>query len=449
MASGVLGKSAMAGRAPDAAIRMDAVAPRGGRKKARLGYLVNLFPTFIETMIYREVGALRSMGYDIVPFSVRRPRPDDVPPEASHFIADTHYIFPMPMWRVLGAHAFAIRRRPLRYFSALLQCLTGSHGKLQHRLRTVKHFLWAIAALPAVEEAGVDHLHAHWATGPATAAMVLSRLLGIPFSFTAHAYDVWRERLLLPEKLRSAAFAVTCTNCNRDHLATTYRVPVAKILTVHHGVDVSRYLPGDRTSRSETPYIISVGRLVEQKGFERLLHACKHLADSGESFRCEIVGDGPLRARLASLIDEYNLRDRVTLVGYVHQDDLRRRYAAADVFALFCVAGSDDDRDGIPNVLIEAMAAELPVVSTQFSGVPEVVVDGETGILVGTDDEIAQVEALRTILGDPVLRRRMGRAGRVRIIEEFTTEASAARLDVIFSRWAGCVAVDDQLPVAC
>jgi glycosyltransferase involved in cell wall biosynthesis len=123
-------------------------------------------------------------------------------------------------------------------------------------------------------------------------------------------------------------------------------------------------------------------------------------------------------------------------VGRLHQDDLRKRYAAADMFVLFCVPASDDDRDGIPNVLIEAMATELPVVSTRFSGVPEIVVDEETGILVGTDDESAQAEAVRRMLRDPELRRGMGRAGRIRVMEGFTIEASAAQLDAVFSRRA-------------
>jgi colanic acid/amylovoran biosynthesis glycosyltransferase len=410
-------------------------AAGSARSKARVAYFVNLFPTFIETMIYREVGALRSMGYEIVTFSVRRPERDEVPDEASHFLDGTHYILPMSAWRIMRAHAEAIRRWPFRYASTLLRCVMGSHGRFRDRLRTIGHFLWAIAALPVVERAGVSHLHAHWATGPTTAAMVLSRLLGIPFSFTAHAYDVWREQLLLPEKLRSATFAVTCTEYNRQHLAATYAVSLDKVVTVHHGVDVHRYGSVERTPKGEAR-VISVGRLVEQKGFDRLLRACKRLVESGEAFRCEIVGDGPLRERLEGLVDEYRLRDHVTLVGRLHQDDLRKRYAAADMFVLFCVPASDEDRDGIPNVLIEAMATELPVVSTKFSGVPEIVMDGETGILVATDDERAQAEAVRRMLRDPALRRGMGRAGRRRVMEGFTIEASAAHLDAVFSRLA-------------
>jgi len=325
---------------------------------------VNVFPTFIETMIYREVAALRSMGYEILPFSVRRPAADQLPPEGAQFVEGTHYILPMSPWRVAAAHVRAMFRWPRRYWTMLLRCTTGAHGKFHHRVRTFGHFVWAIPALPALERAGVSHIHAHWATGPTTAAMVASRLLGIPFSFTAHAYDVWREQLLLAEKLRAAVFSVTCTEYNRQHLATTYAIPVEKIVTVHHGVDVHRFGPVQRAMKVE-PLIISVGRMVEQKGFDRLLRVCKQLVESGESFRCEIVGDGPLRSRLGELVERYGLRDRVTLPGRLHQEQLLERYAAADIFVLFCVRAGDDDRDGIPNVLIEAMATELPVVSTR------------------------------------------------------------------------------------
>ena len=408
-------------------------APDSG--KPRLAYFVNLFPNLIETMIYREVGALRSMGYEIVTFSLRRPVRQQVSPEAWQYMEATHYILPMSPRHFVRAHVRAMMRWPLRYWSTLLRCVTGTHGRSRHRLRTVAHFAQAIAILEAVEEVHVTHLHAHWATGPATCAMVVSKMLGIPFSFTAHAYDVWREQLLLPEKIGAAAFAVTCTEYNRQHLVSTYGAPLKRICTVHHGVDVKCFGGVERTANEE-PVIVSVGRLVEQKGFERLLRACRLLADRKERFRCEIVGDGPLRVRLEALIAEYDLASRVALLGRLYQDELRQRYAAADLFALFCVPASDDDRDGIPNVMIEAMATGLPVVSTRFSGIPELVVDGETGRLVAVDDETADAEALRSLLGDPELRRRMGSAGRRRVLDGFTTEASAAKLDTVFSRLA-------------
>ncbi|HLK10806.1 MAG TPA: glycosyltransferase family 4 protein [Candidatus Binatia bacterium] len=405
-------------------------------RRPRLAYFVNLFPNLIETMIYREVGALRAMGWEIATFSVRRPPREEVSREAWPFFEGTRYILPMPAWRMVGRHLAALARRPWRYWTTLGRCLVGTHGRFRDRARTAAHFAEAIAVLPEVRRTGVEHLHAHWATGPATIAMVLSRMLDLPFSFTAHAYDIWREQLLLGEKLGAAAFAVTCTDCNRRHLIATYGVAPERVVTVHHGVDVSRFAPAER-SRARVPHIVSVGRLVEQKGFDRLVRACRRLTDAGVAFTCEIIGDGPLEGRLDALIAEQGLRGQVTLAGRLFQEEVLARYAAADVFALYCVPSSDQDRDGIPNVLIEAMASELPVVSTRFSGVPELVVDGETGILVEPDDDAGQADALRRLVADPALRRRMGRAGRERVLAGFTTEGSAARLAAVFAERGG------------
>ncbi len=407
-----------------------------GARRPRLAYFVNLFPNLIETMIYREVGALRAMGWEIVTFSVRRPPRAEVSREAWPFFEGTHYILPMSAWRMAARHLAAMTRRPLRYWTTLVRCLVGGHGRFRDRARSAAHFAEAIAVLPEVRRARVAHLHAHWATGPATIAMVLARMLDLPFSFTAHAYDIWREQLLLGEKLRAAAFTVTCTEHNRRHLIDTYGVAPERVVTVHHGVDAARFVPVERP-RERVPRIVSVGRLVEQKGFDRLVRACRRLADAGVAFTCEIIGDGPLEKRLAALVAELGLDGRVTLAGRLFQEEVVARYASADVFALFCVPASDQDRDGIPNVLIEAMASELPVVSTRFSGVPELVVDGETGILVEPDDEAAQAEALRRLLADAALRRRMGRAGRARVLEGFTTEGSAARLAAVFTERGG------------
>jgi colanic acid/amylovoran biosynthesis glycosyltransferase len=407
-----------------------------GARRPRLAYFVNLFPNLIETMIYREVGALRAMGWEIVTFSVRRPPRAEVSREAWPFFEGTRYILPMPAWRMAARHLAAMARRPLRYWATLGRCLVGGHGRFRDRARTAAHFAEAIAVLPDVRRARVAHLHAHWATGPATIAMVLSRMLDLPFSFTAHAYDIWREQLLLGEKLHAAAFTVTCTEYNRRHLIETYGIAPERVVTVHHGVDAARFVLVERP-RARVPHIVSVGRLVEQKGFDRLVRACRRLADAGVACTCEIIGEGPLKRQLAALVAELGLGGRVRFAGRLFQEEMVARYAAADVFALFCVPASDQDRDGIPNVLIEAMASELPVVSTRFSGVPELVVDGETGILVEPDDEAAQVDALRRLLVDPALRRRMGRAGRERVLAGFTTEGSAARLAAVFAERGG------------
>jgi len=407
-------------------------SPAPSEKPKRLAYFINCFPNLIETMIYREVGALRALGNEVCIFSIRRPAPAEIPAEAQSFCANTFYILPLGLFQLLKTHMRALLRSPVRYWQILFTVLSGTHMHFRDRLRTLCHFTEAVAVLPAVEALQVDHLHAHWAVGAATTAMVVSRFLGIPFTFTAHAYDIWREKLLLPEKLRAAQAIVTCTDYNRQHLAQTYGVSMEKLHVVYHGVDIGRFPPGEPPHNPE-PVLLSVGRLVEQKGFDRLLRACAALTQQGYRFRCDIIGDGPLRRDLEQLTDELGLCERVRFHGRMFQEQLIEYYATADLFVLPCIEASDGDRDGIPNVLIEAMAMQLPIISTRFSGVPELVIDGVTGVLVESNDVPALVEAMRGLLDDPARRSSLGQAGRQRVLEDFTIERSATMLHQLFA----------------
>lgn len=408
-------------------------APLPTRRNAQhLAYFINQFPCLTETFIYREVAALRAFGNTMTTFSIRRPQPSEVSAEAQGFFDDTLYILPIGVFHLLSAHLKALVRYPVRYWQILLAVLNGTHTCFRDRLRTLCHFMEAVAVLPAVERRNISHLHAHYAVGSTTCAMVIARFLGIPFTFTAHAYDIWRDKLLLPEKLRAAQLIVTCTDSHRQHLAQTYGIAMEKFRVVYHGIDIRRFQPCQRPSNAE-PVLVSVGRLVEQKGFDRLLQACALLVENGSRFQCDIIGDGPLRQDLERLVAKLKLTHRVRFRGRIFQEQLLDYYAAADLFVLPCIPASDADRDGIPNTLIEAMAMQLPVISTRFSGIPELVVDGSTGVLVEPDNVPALAEAMHTLLGNPVLRQRMGQAGRQRVVQHFAIENSAARLYEIFA----------------
>src|SRR6516225_5374649 len=173
------------------------LAHRPATRRPRLAYVVNLFPNLIETMIFREVEGLRELGFEVHTFSLREPESALVPPEAQPLAGTTHYVLPMPLWRLALRQLQAMLRRPIRYWTTLFLVASGAHDGLRSRLRTVAHALQGFAMLPDVEARNVDHLHAHWATGATTCALVLSRFLDRSFSFTAHAYDIWRERLAL------------------------------------------------------------------------------------------------------------------------------------------------------------------------------------------------------------------------------------------------------------
>jgi glycosyltransferase involved in cell wall biosynthesis len=418
---------------------------RGGTEvldRKRLAYFINCFPNFIEGMIYREVDALLALGCNVSTFSIRRPDPSEVPDEAYALRNCTVYILPVPVLQFVKAHMQAILRFPLGYWRMLWEVVSGTHEKLLDRVRSICHFAEAIVVLREVERRRITHVHAHWAVGSTTVAMVVARLLRLPFSFTAHAYDIWRERLLLPEKLRAANVVMTCTEYNRRHLIREYGVCEDKVHTVHHGLSLERF-HRHRHQRNTTPIILSVGRLVEQKGYERLVEACAELRRRGVPFRCEIVGDGPLRRQLEAQIGAADIQDTVRLLGRIVGDRLLDAYERADVFALLCLEASDGDRDGIPNTLIEAMAMELPVVSTSYSGVPELVTNGETGLLVAPGDAVSAADAIAQLLRDALRREAMGRAGRLRVMHEFTTARSAAKLEALFADCRVTVAAPD------
>ena len=408
--------------------------PLNPDKGKRIAYFMNVFPYLSETFIYREINALRSRGSDLLTVSIRRPESQDVSEEARAFLQDTYYILPIPIGDLLLTHFRVFWRHPGRYGRILYDVLTGTHDRLIDRLRSLCHFVEAVVVVPVLERAEARHLHAHFAVGSATCAWILSRFLNLPFSFTAHAYDIWLDRLLLPEKLQAADFVVTCTAANMQHLVKTYNISQAKFHVIYHGVNVERFTPRHHEIKPGPPRLLAVARLVEQKGLTYLLQACAILKREGYDFSCEIVGDGPLAAMLHGLATSLDLESCVHFAGRVFQEDIVEHYAAASLFVLPCIPASNNDRDGIPNTLMEAMACGLPIVSTAFSGIPELVVDGEHGFLVSPGDAEALADAIRRLLDNPDLGHTMGVAGRARVVERFSVSTSAAILhDLIMS----------------
>jgi glycosyltransferase involved in cell wall biosynthesis len=260
----------------------------------------------------------------------------------------------------------------------------------------------------------------------ATVALVAGRLLNVPYSVTAHANDIYVNPVLLPEKLSEAKFVATCTGYNRQYLSGI--VPLnGKLHCFYHGLDLEKYRSG-KPSQLDMPLITAVGQLKEKKGFHYLLKACQTLKLRGYAFHCQIIGEGPMRASLERQIRELSLEAYVALRGALPHQEVIHEYQRSMIFALPCITASDGDRDGIPNVLLEAMAMQLPVVSTQHSGIPEVVRDEVSGLLVPPADEQALAEALARLLDEPVLRSQMGSQGRQTVTENFNSMRNAKRL---------------------
>ncbi len=403
----------------------------------RLTYLIGRYPVLTETFIDREILQLIERGVDLQLVSIRQPDAE-LSPRQRELRQRVTYLMPVSAVRLAIAHLTALVGRPRTYLGTLAWLLTRHHPKGTRR-RTVLHFATGVYAAWMLRKRRGVHIHAHFADRAATVALVASRFLDTTYSVTAHAREIYVAPVLLRERLGHAAFTATCTEYNRRHLATVVDPEIAgSILRLYHGLDLSTFATSGGPGRgSDPPMLLSVAQLWERKGLEDLVRACRVLADRGIATSCRIVGEGPLRGRLEQLIAELELGDRVILTGALRHPEVVALLGRARAFVLPCVVAPDGDRDGIPNVILEAMASGLPVISTPVSGIPEVVRDGETGFLVPEHDPVAVADAAARLLADPDLATRLGAAGRAFVREEFDLHRNVERLLSRFASLGG------------
>lgn len=392
-----------------------------------LVYVIGTYPSLTTTFIDREIELLRRWNVRVEVISIRRPH-QALSPSQRRLQRDVRYVLPVGPLPLIASHLRFAAGRPAAYWGTLAYLLTRRHPSLRARTRTLLHFAMAVYVARLVQlEPDVDRVHAHFVDRATTVALVVGRLLGLPYSATAHANDIYVDPLLLPEKLEGADFVATCTRYNADHLASVDGQGTSRVVCVHHGLDAGAYRPG-RADGSRQPLILAVAQLKPKKGLVHLIDACADLRDRGYRFSCEIVGEGPLREALERRLEARGLCGTVELVGALDHPSVVDRYRAASVFVLPCVTAPDGDRDGIPNVILEAMAMEVPVVSTWHSGIPEAVEDGRSGVLVPPADPDRLADAIAALLDDPARRRRYGRRGREIVLASFDLETNARRL---------------------
>lgn len=405
--------------------------PETGVTSPTIGYLSRVLPALSETFVVREIAALRGLGVDVRPFSLYAPETFAVHPEAPDLSGEVEVLVQPGSPLFWLAHIVVVVRHFRRYFRCLWRFVLASGEGWHRRCRCLAYFAVAPYASLRLRRAAVAHVHAHFANAATSVSMMAAELAGIPFSFTAHAYDIFVDDLLLPAKLSAAAFVATCSEFNVRYLREHYPEATRGALQiVRYGIDPEVFAPRQRP-RGAFPLIVAVGRLVKKKGFHVLVEACAQLQASGLEWRCLIVGEGPESDHLRKMIIEFRLSDRVGLQGKLLPMDLMSYYRQADLLVMpSCV--HRNDRDGIPNVLIEAMAMEIPVISTRVSGIPELVLNGETGLLVDPDDPAGLADAITRLLRDQELAQRLARAGRALVIREYDTRTSARKLLHLF-----------------
>ncbi|MEW6659015.1 MAG: glycosyltransferase [Thermodesulfobacteriota bacterium] len=402
----------------------------------RVAYFLLWFPEPTQTFILDEVNTLFRLGLNLKVYTFYGPRP-------SHRVSGMGEVL-VPVDRLglasLGTLLLQLLRlfRDRRPLARLVLAETLVRG--WRNWETAGEALWAALAgaylSGVLAREGVDHIHAPWADGPATGAWVASRLSGIPFSFCGHAHDLYPPDGALTAKLQAAAFIRVISALNRDYLSALLPDAAAKIKVIRIGVPLSPHPQPQRTPRP--PYqLLSIGRLVPKKGFPILIQACRELAAQGVDFHLTLAGDGPQRRELQDLVRQCGLTGRVHFPGFVLHRQVPALLQRADLFIMPSIVDPAGDRDGIPTVIMEAMAHEVPVVATDVSGIPEAVAPGQTGWLVPPGDPRALAAAIREALDNPAEARRRGQAGKRRVAEEFDSVKNYGKLKGLLEKYSG------------
>ena len=403
---------------------------QAGRASLKVAYIMSRFPKLTETFVLYEMIAVQREGVQVETYPLLREKAEVVHPDAVPFVEAAHFqpFFSLP---ILRAQWHFLRRKPGEYLRTLWTLLRANWGSFRFFTGILGIFPKSVLFAYQMKVEGIDHVHAHFASHPAAAAFIIHRLAGIPYSFTAHGSDLHRDRHMLREKVAEAAFVVAISDYNKELIIEECRGQFReKVIVIHCGVDTDVFrdravLPGN----GNQPFtIICVGTLHEVKGQAYLIEACANLHKQGLDFVCHLVGDGPDRQSLASLAEQLGITDKVRFHGQQTREQVAELLQKADVLVAPSVPTSDGRREGIPVVLIEAMSSGVPVIASRLSGIPELVVDEQTGLLTTPRNSMTITKALERYYHDSALRNQLGQAGRQKVAEEFDLYKNAAKL---------------------
>lgn len=397
----------------------------------RVAFVLKGYPRLSEAFIAQEIAALERRGLDILIVSLRRPTDPQVHAIHAGIRAAVTYLPEYLLREPLRVVRGWLKTRRLQNYKKVFKLWLRDLARdlTPNRMRRFGQALVLTAELPR----DVERLHAHFLHTPASVTRYAALLLGLPWSGSAHAKDIWTTpEWEKREKLASCEWLVTCTKVNRDHLAAL--APADRVELVYHGIDLARF-PRNSSSRgmkdgtdARNPVIVlSVARLVEKKGTDVLLEALARLPKD-LSWKFVHVGGGPLKGALERRARALGIAQRIEWRGPLTQDRLLEEYRKADLFVLASRIARDGDRDGLPNVLAEAHSQGLACVATRISAIPELVREGVTGVLVDENDPAALARALEALIADPARRRALGAAGQARVHGEFALEANLERL---------------------
>jgi glycosyltransferase involved in cell wall biosynthesis len=410
--------------------------PVANRSRAKIAYIMSRFPKLTETFILYEILAVEEEGVTVEIYPLQREKTSVMHREAEKLVERAHFT-PLFSASMLRSHAYFLRRKPAAYLSALLTSLRATWGSLRYFTGILSFFPKIVHFAYTMQRDGVQHVHAHFVSHPAAAAFIIHRLTGIPYSFTAHGSDLHRDKHMLREKVSEAAFAITISNFNKEVIiqecGEDYR---EQVLVLRCGVDTTLFKPSQRhvdAFTSDTPFnILCIGTLHEVKGQTYLIEATRLLHEQGVQVRCSFIGDGPDQSALQEQVERAELQSVVVFCGRKTHDEVAEALQEADVVVAPSVPSRDGRKEGIPVVLMEAMGSGVPVVASDLSGIPELVIHDQSGLLVPPGDAAGLAAALKRLAADAALRQRLGNGGRARVLDEFDLQKNAAQLVRLF-----------------
>lgn len=393
--------------------------------RPRVGYVLKVYPRTSQTFVLTEILAHEKAGLEMDIFSLRRT--DDTRFHAA--LANVQ----SPVFQIARAGSKATPvLDELREHGRVLPNLWGV---VQSSGANAEDILQAARLSRAIVERGIVHLHAHFGTVATVVARLASKITGVTYSFTAHAKDIFHEIVeedVLRKKLSDAAGVITVSKFNVAYLNKKYAEAAKGVELIYNGLNLDEFQ--FETFENRPPLLLGVGRLVEKKGFSYLLDACALLRSRGVEFRCEIVGGGVLESDLRKQLESLKLGETVTLCGAMSQSDVKKKIRQAAILAAPCVHAKDNDRDGLPTILLEAMALGTPCISTPVTGIPEVLKHEETGLMVEEKNIMELADACERLLSDQLLCQSLAQNGRGMVERNFDIEKNTARIRAFFSR---------------
>jgi glycosyltransferase involved in cell wall biosynthesis len=402
----------------------------------KMAFILSRFPLVDETFILREMAALAKEAFDFDIYSLKKPQQAFVQKAALELMPRLIYRRYFWSWEVLAAQIYFLLRAAPAYLSTFLIFVVEMWNRPQSLAKCFILFPKAVCYARLMQRRQVVHIHAFWATFPCTIAWIAHRLTGVPYSFSAHAHDIYEDDSMLVRKLRETEFVMTCTQYNHAFLSKLVPEKKSAIKLIYHGQDLEPFREDAqrRDPPSEVFRILSIGTFYKTKGFDTLIEACAVLKRQGFPFQCKIVGDGPERKRLERLIATHALQEQVIMLGYLTQEEIRPLRRWADVFILL---PRPYLHWGLPNVFIEALATKLAVIATPLNAIGELIKHGQTGLIVESDDPQAAAAALMRLLHEPELRERMAMAGQKLAFQLFDAQRTSRQVCNLFAEKLG------------